>query len=297
MSGKKIKFIPIDKIHVLNPRVRNQKIFQEIVANIEKVGLKRPITVTSCKSGAAGKDYDLVCGQGRMEAFIALGQTEIPAVVIEASQTEAYMMSLTENLARRKHKPAELMEGVEILRKQGYDPVAIATKTGLTQAYVTGVVNLLEKGEERLVAAVESGHMPISIAIRIADTTEDEQLALQEIYETSELRGKKFLKLKAVLDTRRRRGKSREEQRLRKKSAPRKVSAKSIILTYKKEIERKQVLVDDARRVAQSLMFSKRALYDLLQDREFERLLRAEKMPSLPDPMKEFIASKGGKRD
>lgn len=297
MSRKKIEVIPIDKINVLNPRVRNQKMFQEIVANIEKVGLKRPITVTPCKSGAAGKDYDLICGQGRMEGFIALGQTEIPAVVLEASEAEAYMMSLTENLARRKHKPAELMEGIEILRKQGYDGTAIAQKTGLTQEYVDGILNLLENGEERLVAAVESGHMPIYIAIRIANTSEDEQVALQEIYETSELRGKKFLKLKTVLDTRRRRGKSVAEQRLRKQGAPRKVSAKSIVLSYKKEIERKQVLVDDARRVKEWLMFSKRAIYDLLQDREFERLLRAENMPDLPLPMKEYMAKKGGKND
>lgn len=297
MSRKKIEVIQIDRIHVLNPRVRNQKMFQEIVANIEKVGLKRPITVTPCKSGTPGKDYDLICGQGRMEGFIVLGQTEIPAVVLEASEAEAYMMSLTENLARRKHKPSELMEGIEILRKQGYDGTAIAQKTGLTQEYVDGIINLLENGEERLVAAVESGHMPISIAIRIADTSEDEQVALQEIYETSELRGKKFLKLKSVLDTRRRRGKSIAEQRLRKQGAPRKVSAKSIVLSYKKEIERKQVLVDDARRVKEWLMFSKRAVYDLLQDREFERLLRAENMPDLPLPMKEYMVKKGGRND
>ncbi len=297
MSRKKIEIIPIDKINVLNPRVRNQKMFQEIVANIEKVGLKRPITVTPCKSGAVGKDYDLICGQGRMEGFIALGQTEIPAVVIDATQAQAYIKSLVENLARRKHKPTELMEGIEILRKQGYDGTAIAQKTGLTQEYIDGIINLLENGEERLVAAVESGHMPISIAIRIADTSEDEQIALQEIYETSELRGKKFLKLKSVLDTRRRRGKSIAEQRLRKQGAPRKVSAKSIVLSYKKEIERKQVLVADARRVKEWLMFSKHALHDLMQDREYERLLRAEDMPDLPLPMQEYIAKKGGKHD
>ena len=44
-------------------------------------------------------------------------------------------------------------------------------------------------------------------------------------------------------------------------------------------------------------MFSKRAIYDLLQDREFERLLRAENMPDLPIPMKEYMARKGVKND
>ena len=45
----------------------------------------------------AGEVYDLVCGQGRLEAFVALGQNEIPAIVIEASEEDCYVMSLVEN--------------------------------------------------------------------------------------------------------------------------------------------------------------------------------------------------------
>lgn len=297
MNKKKIQSIPIDKINILNPRARNQKTFQEIVTNISKVGLKRPITVTPCKSGAAGKDYDLVCGQGRLEGFIALRQTEIPAVVIDATEAQAYMRSMIENLARRKHKSSELMEGIEILRKQGYDAAAIASKTGLTQEYVGGIVDLLENGEERLVSAVESGQMPIFLAMRISKSPEEEQIALQEAYESNALRGKKFLMAKSLLDTRRRRGKSYAEQRLRKKGAERKVSAKSIVLAYRKEVERKQVMVATAHKVEQWLIFSKRAIYDLLQDREFERLLRAEKMPDLPLPMQTFMTAKGARHE
>lgn len=297
MNKKKIQSIPIDKINILNPRVRNQKTFQEIVTNISKVGLKRPITVTPCKSGAAGKDYDLVCGQGRLEGFIALRQKEIPAVVIDATEAQAYIRSMVENLARRKHKPSELMEGIELLRKQGYEAATIAEKTGLTQEYVTGIINLLENGEERLVSAVESGHMPIFLAMRISKSPEEEQIALQEAYESNSLRGKKFLMAKSLLDTRRRHGKSYAEQRFRKKRAEQKVSAKSIVLAYRKEVERKQVMVATARKVEQWLIFSKRAIYDLLQDREFERLLRAEKMPDLPLPMQSFMAAKGARHE
>jgi len=297
VSKKKIQNISIEKIHILNPRVRSQKAFQEIVANISKVGLKRPITVTPCKSGVAGKEYDLVCGQGRLEGFIALRQKEIPAVVIDATEAQAYIKSLVENLARRKHKPVELMEGIEILRKQGYGAPAIAEKTGLTLEYVRDIVSLLENGEERLIAAVESGHLPLFLATRIVSSPEDEQIALQEAYESKALRGKKFLMAKRLLDTRRRRGKTYAEQRLRKEGVERKVSAKSIVLAYRKETERKQVMVTAARKVEQWLIFSKRAIYDLLQDREFERLLRAEKMPDLPVPMQNYMVAKGGRHE
>jgi len=37
-----LKMIPIAAIEVLNPRERNQRIFDEIVDNIKKIGLKNP---------------------------------------------------------------------------------------------------------------------------------------------------------------------------------------------------------------------------------------------------------------
>jgi len=36
VKASDVKLIPIDKIHILNPRVRNQKIFKDIVANQAK---------------------------------------------------------------------------------------------------------------------------------------------------------------------------------------------------------------------------------------------------------------------
>lgn len=58
--------IPIEKINILNPRERNRKIANEIKKNIEDVGLKRPITVSRRLDFTDGKEYDLVCGQGRL---------------------------------------------------------------------------------------------------------------------------------------------------------------------------------------------------------------------------------------
>ena len=84
-TNNTVKMISIEKINVLNPRERNKKNFQKIISNISKIGLKRPITVSPNKGGDGNGNYDLVCGQGRLEAFLALGQTEIPAVVVNVS--------------------------------------------------------------------------------------------------------------------------------------------------------------------------------------------------------------------
>jgi len=64
----------VDQMYVLNPRSRNKVVFQNIVSNISTLGLKKPITVARRAQAADGKSYDLVCGQGRLEAYITLGQ-------------------------------------------------------------------------------------------------------------------------------------------------------------------------------------------------------------------------------
>ncbi len=41
----------------------------------------------------------------------------------------------------------------------------IAAKTGLSYDYISSVLFLLEHGEQRLLAAVEAGNMPITVAV------------------------------------------------------------------------------------------------------------------------------------
>jgi ParB family transcriptional regulator, chromosome partitioning protein len=97
-----IRMIPVDQINILNPRGRGKKKFAEIVASIEKLGLKRPVTVAPAVPKNGKPMYDLVCGQGRLEAYIAHGATEIPAQVIQGTKEDLLLMSLAENIARRR---------------------------------------------------------------------------------------------------------------------------------------------------------------------------------------------------
>src|SRR5476649_1956225 len=166
-SASRVEQVPLDKITVINPRARNRKVFDGIVKNIGQLGLKRPITVIR-KSGPDGDTFDLVCGQGRLEAYRTLGQTEIPALVVEATDEDGLVMSLVENIARRQHRAIDLLHDIEGMKRRGYDNAQIAQKTGLSIEYVRGVIRLLETGEQRLLRAVECGDMPVSVAVEIA---------------------------------------------------------------------------------------------------------------------------------
>ena len=81
MNEEQIQIIEIVQILIANPRPRNRVKFEAIVASIQAVGLKRPILVNDRASVDGRFRYELVCGQGRMEAFIVLGKTTIPAIV------------------------------------------------------------------------------------------------------------------------------------------------------------------------------------------------------------------------
>lgn len=206
-----LKMIPIAAIEVLNPRERNQRIFDDIVGNIKQIGLKKPITVTSRPNADGEIRYLLVCGEGRMKAFKSLGETEIPAMVIDVDDDDAFIMSLAENIARRQCRTLELLAGVQRLRDQGYDKKAIAEKTGLSVEYIHGILQLLEHGEDRLLIAVESGKIPLNVALDIFGAGNDDkviQVALQEAYESGHLRGKQLINARRLIAKRQTLGKS-----------------------------------------------------------------------------------------
>ena len=51
--------------------------FNQIVANIAALGLKKPITVTPREGKNGDARYDLVCGQGRLQGCKELGYAEV----------------------------------------------------------------------------------------------------------------------------------------------------------------------------------------------------------------------------
>lgn len=282
-SAQQIQSIAVDSIRIVNPRVRSRKTFAGIVDNIATVGLKRPITVTEAKSEGDGPAYDLICGQGRLEAFKALGETHIPALVVQASETEVYLMSLVENLARRKHSNRDLLTAVRVLEDRGYGPARIARKTGLDAGYISCIVQLLKAGEDRLIGAVEKGWLPITIAADIAKAGEGQvQLAMMEAYESGLLRGDQLLKVRRLIDRRQTLGKTYGSMR-RKGGQP--LTANKLAQTFQAEVRRQQLVVRKSEVAEQRLLFVVTALRRILADEHFRTLLRAESIGDIPKPL------------
>lgn len=283
-----VQMIPVNQINVLNPRSRNKIVFQSIVSNISNLGLKRPITVARRMEPTEGKLYDLVCGQGRLEAFIALGQSEIPAIVKDASREDCFLMGLVENVARRQIRPIELLREINNLKSRGYTTTEIAQKIDIHKSYVGGIIHLLKNGEERLLYAVEKGRIPLSVAMQIASADEEGiQRALCQAYEDKTLRGRKLLTVRRIIELRKANGKRSNHGARRKNDGLQ--SADALVRVYRQEVDRQKLMVKKSQLAEQRLLFITSALKKLFHEENFLTLLRAEEFDNLPAYLAEKI--------
>ena len=289
--SRQVQQIAIGAITILNPRVRNKVVFGELVTSIERLGLKKPITVSRRREDVG---YNLVCGQGRLEAYVALNQTEIPALVIDATEEDCFVMSLVENLARRHHAPLELMREIGVLRDRHSSIAQIAGKTGFSQEYVSAICFLLDHGEERLLSGIERGVIPVTVAMEIARSDDgDLQVALADAYEKRLIRGKQIFAIRRIIELR-----AAGRKTVAPRSGPRtrtkkRVTADELVRSYRKETQRQQALVRRAAVSQGRLLFVVNGLRLLLQDEHFHLLLRTEGLNTLPMALAEQIRSAG----
>lgn len=280
--AQRVEWIPLDRITVVNPRTRNRQGHKEIIDNIAQIGLKRPITVTR-RVESGGPFYDLVCGQGRLEAYQALGQSEVPALVVAADAEDCLIASLVENCARRQHNAIDLLQDIGRMREAGHSNTQIARKTGLTLEYVGGVARLLEKGEQRLLQSVESRVIPLSVAVEIAEAEDhDVQRALQAAYEAGSLRGRRLLAAKRIVEERRRSGKQ-YKQHASKAQPAKSLSPAALIRAYQEEVDRKRAMISRANSARDRLLLLTEALRRLRGSEQFSALLEDEGLATMPE--------------
>ena len=283
-----VQNISIQDIHVLNPRSRGKRSRAELVENIRAVGLKRPITVSRRVDGDR-EPYDLVCGQGRLEALTILGHTMVPAIVINVTEEDCLVMSLVENVARRSHRGIDFMREVGRLRERGHPDQEIAEIIGVSSSWVSMIGNLLERGEDTLLAAVEGEIIPLSMATDIAKSTSTEiQAMLTDAYEKG-FRGKKLSHLRRLLEVRAKHSPKMHDHRNTIHRERKPMSAADIRRIFEKEAERQRLVIKKASFVHDRLVFSTQAIKELLDNADFFGLLQVEKLDSLPKLIHERI--------
>jgi ParB family chromosome partitioning protein len=169
------------------------------------------------------------------------------------------------------------------MRERGHSLPQIARKTGLTLEYVNGVARLLEKGEQRLLRAVEARAFPLSVAVDIAEAQDHEvQRALQLAYENGTLRGRKLLAAKRIVEQRRRRGKELRQQ-ISKSGTGQKLSPAALVRAYQEDVDRKRSMIRRADSARDRLLLVTEALRRLRSSEHFTALIEDEGLATLPE--------------
>lgn len=288
-SSERITLIPADRLRVLNPRTRNPLFFSQLVENIAVVGLKRPISVAHGGKDEAGDWYEVLCGQGRLEALKHLGETMIPCCIFDAPEVDRFLISLAENIARRRHTAEELLSGIQVLRARGYSSEQIALKTNLDTSYISSILHLLDNGEQRLVHAVEKSVVPIWLAVEISRASnEDIQKALLEAYEQGTLKGEQLLRVRKLISKREALGKSYYPKPTARDD---KLTPQKLLRIYKTEVRRQQLNIQKARVQEERLLLLTSAVRHFLSDEHFRTLLRAEQISDIPEVIARRIPS------
>lgn len=278
-----VQLIPIDRIRILNPRHRDQRKFVRIVQSIQNQGLKKPIKVcVRTMKGSEEPGYDLVCGQGRIEAFQALGHQEIPAVVVEASREDQLLMSLIENMARRFPSTMDLIREIERLAEVGYSNVAIGKKLDISDVMVGGLISLKNAGEERLLDAALKSKIPLGVAIEISKTDSAEaQRELLKAYEGGQLNQTAIRTVRRIVDQRRFLGKKLRVA-VHPKDRNRTKTADGLVNAFRKETQRQKVMIKKAKLCEARLLFLVTGFSRLMVDENFINLLKAEGLGMMP---------------
>jgi len=147
-----VQQIQIDKI-IPDPhqprRIFSQKTIADLARSIKEVGLLEPILIRPTKDG----NYSIIAGERRWRACKSLNHVHIKAIVREATTTEAFKLSIVENLIREQLNIIEKALGFkELLNQKIYQNQSLmATDLGISRTSVVKTLRLLERLDEHAI--------------------------------------------------------------------------------------------------------------------------------------------------
>ncbi|ABC84117.1 ParB/RepB/Spo0J family partition protein [Anaeromyxobacter dehalogenans] len=147
VPGRTLLTLPVEAIerNPEQPRKRFEDAkLEELAASIRQHGIVEPILVR--KDGAR---YRILAGERRWRAAQRAGLKEVPAVLREATDREAFELALVENLQRADLNAIEEAEAYEVLQSDhGLTQEAIATRVGKERSTVANALRLLKLPED-----------------------------------------------------------------------------------------------------------------------------------------------------
>lgn len=159
---------------------------EELAESISESGVIQPLVVRE-----GGDGYELIAGERRLRASKKAGLDEVPVVIREVSDAEAYALALVENIQREDLNPIEEATAYERLKAElGLTQAELAEHLGKSRSAIANATRLLKLPEAVQQMLVEgdlsSGHARALISLddelarQIAERIVDEDLSVRE---------------------------------------------------------------------------------------------------------------------
>lgn len=134
--------LAIESIHRDNAQPRrsfDEAKLAELTESIKAQGVLQPVLVRK-----DGQGYKLIAGERRWRAAQAAGLKEVPALVREVTEAQAFELALVENLQRADLNPIEEAEGYHRLQEEfGLTQEQISQRVGKERSTVANALRLL----------------------------------------------------------------------------------------------------------------------------------------------------------
>lgn len=138
----------------------------ELAESIKVHGILQPLALRR----KAGERYEIIAGERRFRAAKRAGLTEVPAVIIEATDREVSELALIENLQRENLNAVEEAEGIKALVEEfGLTQEEAAERLGKSRSTLANVMRLLALSDEALAllreGKIERGHAKVILSL------------------------------------------------------------------------------------------------------------------------------------
>ena len=161
-AGRAFLSLPVEAVErsPQQPRKRfDDALLEELAESIRVHGVVEPILVRR-----HGQRYRIVAGERRWRAAQRAGLKEIPAVVREASDGEAFELALVENLQRADLNAIEEAEAYQALvAERGLTQEQVAERVGKERSTVANALRLLKLPDD-VREAVRDGRLEMGHA-------------------------------------------------------------------------------------------------------------------------------------
>lgn len=138
-SGPIVRLIAVEKIDP-NPRQARCDLgnIQELTDSIKSKGVLEPILLRQI-----GDRFEIIAGERRYVASKNAGFKEVPAILMDVTESEAMEISLIENLQRKDLDLFEEADGLKALIEiYNYSHADISSKIGKARSTITEIINL-----------------------------------------------------------------------------------------------------------------------------------------------------------